>query len=51
LDKFSNQVYNEIKPKINSILKKKPQQEDIPELIEWSSPDSSPITKTVQFKV
>jgi len=51
LDKFSNQVYNEIKPKINSILKKKPHQEDIPELIEWSSPDSSPVTKTVQFKV
>jgi hypothetical protein len=51
LDKFSNQVYNEIKPKINSILKKKPQQEDIPELIEWSSPDSSPVTKTVQFRV
>ena len=51
LDKFSNQVYNELKPKINSILKKKPQQEDIPELIEWSSPDSSPVTKTVQFKV
>lgn len=50
LDKFSTQVYNEIKPKISSILKKKVRQ-DIPELMEWSSPESSPVAKTVQFKV